>query len=362
MVEANISSETNRNPDWLYNELRECKQWDLIAKCWEKLEKKFQISPNWIDEFIIDFVTFKHNEERRVSHKSEQYLINLLRDDTEETLKSMLRYADFYSEYILANDPDYNSGKREIRNLRLLGSGPAILIIKLRDLLDSEKLDEETYKKMLSSLESYRVRLAVTGKPEHWKKLYKMAPKILDNDPLSSFLSAMNEIPDSDFHENFKKIKLVPKVKEKDFDEKDYLSYDWCRPILYRLQGYNADELSPLVEHFQIEHVMPFTYSDNWKNIITRTEHKESRNNIGNLTLVPSLNLNQQLSDKKFENKRTIANSYIEIANRFRLDESVWKKEKWTIDEIEERGEKLANKAIEIWPNPMTKFDKTLSK
>lgn len=347
MVEANISSETNRNPDWLYNELRECKQWDLIAKCWEKLEKKFQISPDWIDEFIIDFVTFKHNEERRVSHKSEQYLINLLRDNTEETLESMLRYADFYSEYILANDPDYNSGKREIRNLRLLGSGPAILIIKLRDLLDSEKLDEETYKKMLSSLKSYRVRLAVTGKPDHWKILYKMAPKILDNDPFNSFINAMNKIPNDD--------KFRKKIKKIDFCGSGNLSYDWCRLILYRLQGYNADELSPLVEHFQIEHVMPFTCNDNWKHIPS-TDYEKWCNRIGNLTLVPSLNLNQQLSDKKFEEKRKIANSYIEIANRFRLDESVWKKEKWTIDEIKERGEKLADKAIEFWPNPQNRI------
>ena len=353
MVGENTSLETDRIPEWLSSELGECKQWHLIEKYWEKLEKKFQISPDWIDEFIIDFVTFKHNKERRDSYNNRENLINLLRDNTEENLESMLRYADFYTEYVLANDPDYNSEKREIRNLRLLGSGPAILIIKLRDLLDSEKLDEETYKKMLSSLESYRVRLAVTGNPDHWEKLYEMTPKILDNDPLNSFLSAMNKIPNDDDFRN--QLKVI------DFYGSGNLSYDWCRLILYRLQDYNADEQSPQEHHFEIEHVMPYTYSDNWKHIPS-TDHEKLRNRIGNLTLVPSLNLNQQLSAKKFEDKRKIANSYIEIANRFRLDESVWKKENWTIDEIEERGEKLADKAIEIWPNPKTKFDKTLSK
>ena len=343
MEEENTSSETDWIPEWLYSEFGEFKQRSLIKKYWEEIGKKFQISPDWIDEFIIDYVALKSDEGQRDSYSSKQNLINLLKSYTEENLESMLRYADYYSEYILANDSDYNSENKELRNLRLTGYTPAILIMKLRDLLDSKKLDEVTYKKMLSSLESYRIRLAVTGDANHWEKFYEMTPKISENDPLKSFLIAMNNIPDDNEFRN--------QIQEVDFYGSGHLSYDWCRLILYRLQGYSADGQSPLEQHFEIEHVMPFTHNYNWENI-PQNDHKKWRNKIGNLTLVPSLNLNQQLSAKEFKEKKKIANSYNEIANRFQLDDSVWKKEKWTIEEIEERGKYLADKAVEVWPHP----------
>ncbi len=366
MVGENTSLETNRLPEWLDSRLGECEQRHLIEKYWKKLERKFQISPDWIDEYIIDFVTFKQNKDRRDSYNSSRNFIDLLRDETEETLESMLRYADFYIEYVLANDPDYNFEKREIRNLRLLGYGPAILIMRLRDLLASERLDKETYRKMLSSLESYRVRLAVMGKLNHWKVFYKLTSLICENDPLESFLSAMKNMEvndteykfpnDNDFRDQFKKI---------DFYDSDDMSNEWCKLILYRLENYNRDIQSIPSEHYyQIEHIMPQTIEDTkWKCILGEN-HKEYWkwcNKIGNLTLVPSINLNLMLSNELYEDKKKIANCYIEIETQFRLNKCVWEKEKWTFDEIEERGEKLADKAIEIWPDLNNIFDKILS-
>ena len=340
--------------NWLFSGLKESEQNYLIDH-WKKIEEKFQISPDWIGEFIFDYVTLKSDNleyiQRRYNDEIKERFIELLSSHTEENSTSLPRYAGFYSDYILANDPDYSSIFKEHRSLRLTGYTPAILIMKLRGLLDLGKLSEELYKKMLTLLESYRVRLAVTGKPNHWEVFYKMTSLICENDPLESFLNAMKNMKVKDIEYNFPDDKLFyEKLKEVDFYGSDYLSYDWCRLILYCLKHYNSDELSPPEQNFEIEHVMPFTYNDNWRNV-SEADHSAWRNNIGNLTLVPSLNLNQQLSAKSFEAKRKIANSYIKIANRFQLDESVWDSKTWTIDEIKDRGEKLANEAIEIWPN-----------
>ena len=355
MVEENTNLEQNWVPEWLYSEFGEFKQKPLIKKYWEEIEKKFQISPDWVDEFIIDYVSLKSDEGLRDSYSSKQNLVNLLKSHTEEDLESMLRYADYYSEYILANDPDYDTEKKELRNLRLTGYTPAILIMKLHDLLDSKKLDEETYKKMLSSLESYRIRLAVTGKPNHWEIFYKMTPKVSENDPLKSFLSAMNDIPDDD--------KFREELKKTDFYGWGHMSYDWCRLILYRLQGYSADGQSPTEQYFQIEHVMPQTHNNKWDDVNIE-DHEIWCNRIGNLTLVPSINLNQLLSDKPFNKKKKIVNSYYEIAKQFQFyhpDKTVWENEKWTIEEIEERGKYLADQAVEVWPHSKKHFDETLT-
>ena len=341
--------------NWLFSGLKGSERNHLTDR-WKIIEEKFQISPDWLGEFIFDYVTLKSDNleyiQRRYNDEIKERFIELLSSHMEENLNSLPRYAEFYSDYVLANDLDYSSKINEHRSLRLTGYTPAILIMKLRDLLESGKLSQETYKKMLTLLESYRIRLAVTGKPNHWEVFYKMTSLICENDPLESFLNAMKNIKNKDTEYEFPDDKLFrKKLKKVDFYGSDYLSYDWCRLILYRLKHYNSDELSPPEQNFEIEHVMPFTYNDNWKKIVSEADHSIWCNNIGNLTLVPSLNLNQQLSARSFDEKRKIANSYIKIANRFKLDESVWDSKTWTIDEIKDRGEKLANEAIDIWPN-----------
>lgn len=339
--------------NWLFSGLKGSERNHLTDR-WKIIEEKFQISPDWLGEFIFDYVTLKSDNleyiQRRYNDEIKERFIELLSSHMEENLNSLPRYAEFYSDYVLANDLDYSSKINEHRSLRLTGYTPAILIMKLRDLLESGKLSQETYKKMLTLLESYRIRLAVTGKPNHWEVFYKMTSLICENDPLESFLNAMINVKNKDTEYEFPDDKLFrKKLKKVDFYGSDYLSYDWCRLILYRLKHYNSDELSPPEQNFEIEHVMPFTYNDNWS--VSKADHSIWCNNIGNLTLVPSLNLNQQLSARSFDEKRKIANSYIKIANRFKLDESVWDSKTWTIDEIKDRGEKLANEAIDIWPN-----------
>ena len=356
--------------NWLFSGLKESEQNYLIDH-WKKIEEKFQISPDWIGYFIYDYVILKSaTSEYRQQTYSEDFkeeLKKLLISHTKENFESMLRYAEFYIDYVLANNLGYNSKFKEHRSLRFTGYTPAILIMELHDLLVSNKLSEETYKKILSILESYRVRLAVTGKPNHWEIFYKMTPLKGENDPLKSFLNAVKEIHDSNpqyaFPDNdsFRK-----KFKEIDFYDSNNLSYDWCRLILYRLENYNRDiQFIPPEHYYQIEHIMPQTIEGTkWECILGENHkdlHREWCNRIGNLTLVPSINLNSILSNKSYEDKKKIAKSYIKIETQFQLNKCVWEKENWTKNEIEERGDTLAEKAVEIWPNLQTEFNEILS-
>ena len=321
---------------------------------WEKIEKKFKFSPDWIGDFIYDYVILKNNASEYRQHTySKEFkgeLIELLNSPTEENLESMLRHADFYIDYVRANDLGYSSKFGEHRSLRLFGYTPGILVMKLRDLLVSTILSEETYKKMISLLESYRVRLAVTGEPNHWEIFYKMTPLICENDPFMSFKNAIKEMKNKDSRYEF------PNDKEflKHFDKIDFYD-DWCRPVLYRLENCDRNiQFTPPEKYYQIEHIMPQTINRKWESVLGENHkniHSKWCNRIGNLTLVPSINLNSMLSNKSYEDKKEIAKNYIEIVNQFRLNECVWEKEKWTKNEIKERGKTLAQKAIKIWPD-----------
>ena len=380
MEEENTRDESSRsnttNTDWIrdwpFDSWDKSEQEHLYNNWkdhWKKIEEKFQISPDWIGYFIYDYVILKNPSsgyrQRRYSESFKKELKELLEIETKENFKSMLQHADFYIDYAFADKPDYNSEFKEHiekhRNLRSTGYSPAILIMKLRDLLESGKLGEETYKKMLSLLESYRIRLAVKGVPVHWEIFYKMTPLICEKEPLESLLNAMEKmqeeepkykIPNDD--------KFRKKLKKVNFYGGDYLSYDWCRPILYRLENYDRDIQSiPPEQYHQIEHIMPQTIEGTeWESVLGEN-HKDLHwkwcDRVGNLTLVPSINLNSILSNKSYEDKKKIAKNYTEIANRFQLNDSVWEEEKWTIDEIKKRGKYLADRAVEIWPD---RYDK----
>lgn len=98
----------------------------------------------------------------------------------------------------------------------------------------------------------------------------------------------------------------------------------------------------------QIEHVLPQTLTSYWRRTLgpkQKTLHKENVHTLGNLTLTFE---NNKLSNHCFEIKKEIFSKEISL----NLNKYFHNIETWKIDEIKKRGDKLANMALEIWPNP----------
>jgi Protein of unknown function DUF262/Protein of unknown function (DUF1524) len=95
-----------------------------------------------------------------------------------------------------------------------------------------------------------------------------------------------------------------------------------------------------------IEHVMPQTLSDSWKDHLGTAweeDHEQFLHTLGNLTLT---NYNAELSNAPYGEKRKLfATSHVELNRYF---ESV---ERWTAAEIEHRSEVLTDVAISLWPS-----------
>jgi hypothetical protein len=94
-----------------------------------------------------------------------------------------------------------------------------------------------------------------------------------------------------------------------------------------------------------IEHVMPQSLSDEWKNHLGASweeDHEEFLHTLGNLTLT---NYNAELSNAPFgEKKKLFATSHVEL-NRYFNSIAVW-----TSGEIDRRSEVLTELALSIWP------------
>lgn len=100
-------------------------------------------------------------------------------------------------------------------------------------------------------------------------------------------------------------------------------------------------------ESISIEHIMPQTLTNQWKAYLTKEtyEHYEtSLHRLGNLALT---NYNGELSNKSFEEKKSIYKD-----SKYYYTKQIIKFSKWQINEINERSKALADEALKIWQLP----------
>ncbi len=93
-----------------------------------------------------------------------------------------------------------------------------------------------------------------------------------------------------------------------------------------------------------IEHVMPQTLSDSWKDLLGEDHaliHEKWSNTIGNLTLT---GYNPELGNAPFDKKKKhLRNTH------FELSKDILEEETWGATQVERRGQKLAHLAVERW-------------
>ena len=96
-----------------------------------------------------------------------------------------------------------------------------------------------------------------------------------------------------------------------------------------------------------IEHVMPQTLSDTWKESLSATDRAmfDARVHcVGNLALVSA---NSEIGNATFESKK-----HFYRETNFYFTRRLCEHERWNISEIERRGRKMADLALQIWSCP----------
>ncbi len=130
--------------------------------------------------------------------------------------------------------------------------------------------------------------------------------------------------------------------------------------LLARLEAHmrtsQTEDVSWL-DNIQIEHVMPRRWQKNWplsgeqvEGFSSETDYRDYVINcLGNLTLVTG-RLNSSVSNGSWRRKRTALDKHsVLLLNKDVLEQGG---DSWTTADIEERSERLAEIALEIWPGP----------
>ena len=121
---------------------------------------------------------------------------------------------------------------------------------------------------------------------------------------------------------------------------------------LRRLENHERKERAP-VDEYTIEHIMPQNenLSTTWrKELGSEWQQVQQRwlHTLGNLTLT---GYNSEYSDRPFSEKRDMQGGFKE--SPLRLNEDLRDLETWNEDAIQQRAEKLAAKAVQVWAPPV---------
>lgn len=118
------------------------------------------------------------------------------------------------------------------------------------------------------------------------------------------------------------------------------------RYLLEEIEKYNNKEVVNF-EELQIEHIMPQTLNDAWKETLGsnwEVIHQKYSDILGNLTLT---GYNPEYSNRCFIGKRDMEGGFKDSG--LRLNRDLAALGKWTEEEINKRAERLSKIALRIW-------------
>ncbi len=263
----------------------------------------------------------------------------------EEKLKDLAKFAGYYSRLLyVSNEPNKKLAKAiaRINQLQVTTSYPFFL--NCYEEYDNGTLSIDNFLEIFKLVENFMIRRIICNKPSNqlnkvFPDLYKQAKKsnAIDlKEGVRLNLQNKDYPKDGEFKRNFLEAKMYG-GGEKQIRTKF---------ILETIEeAFNHKEQTNL-EDCSIEHIMPQTLNDLWKNDLGEHyeyAHEMWLDNIGNLTLTK---YNSELSNRRFTQKKDLfKDSKIGLNNYF----ADFEVNNWTVNEIKQRAEWLAEKAMSIW-------------
>jgi len=353
-------SEGEKTKNWLLMGLDRDTQERVYFDHWCRLENYLDAvsEPKRIDEFLRDFLRWKTGE--NVGLK--QAYVNLRRwwyeyggDDRVQLCERLADLAQLYGMISGTNDETLNSEintlLKHIRGLRIDVHRPFTLRL-LDDAIKPELTgaQEKQVIKVLTVISTWLTRLWLSG-----KRLSGL------NTQFAHFAHSHNEeyieAYGNHWIEEVKRLRKTSIAVPNDLDviegikkRKAYggkASYA-AHMILWTLNSKLGNPASPETESLSLEHIMPRTLSENWRQYLGDDveEMEESYMNIlPNLTLVGK-KFNPEISNQSYSKKRKLyLDSSVMLTRELAKSFLEWKKR-----DIDAYSSKLSSMAIECWP------------
>lgn len=124
----------------------------------------------------------------------------------------------------------------------------------------------------------------------------------------------------------------------------------WDKAVLLLIEYFSSDNsnqtLIEINKKLHLEHVLPQSPTDNWKNLFSESECAQWTNSLANLTLL-SMRKNVQAQNYSYAKKAEIYQNTDNVVTSFLITQYVASRGKWDIEELEARQALLLEKVME---------------
>lgn len=365
-------SEADKIRNFILMRLDNKKQEDFYERYWNKIEKLTAISGTKdykVSDFIrhyLTLITKRIPNINDVYFVFKEYVINEIKEnrtnDCENILQDMLKYAQIYNKIINSNFSSERVSKivRRLNHIEMTVIYPFFLAFF--EMYENQKISEDETIRVLNCIESFIFRrmicsgYATNALNKIFSTLhYDVKKNLYEKDSYADVLIYILEnktgsaaFPkDSEFVQALKEQNIYRMQKK----NKEYL--------FERFENEDSVEYVNVIElmnkgDLSIEHIMPQTLTQQWKNSLGENWqeiHDIKLHTLGNLTLT---GYNSSYSNKTFIEKRDCEKGFKESG--LRLNKILCAFEKFGLEEIEKRSNLLAGKALKMWNFPGTSF------
>lgn len=267
-------------------------------------------------------------------------------EDTKSLLDDVCRFSNYYVTLVL-KQLKADKLNDAILDLRELDVDTAIpFLLELFDDYEQKILSKDDFVRILRLTESYVFRRNVCSIPTNsLNKTFANFTKTIDK---TYYLESIEVA-----------YKLMPSYRrfptdeefERDLKLRDLYNFRNRSYWLRKLENHGKKEFVSIGE-YTVEHIMPQNENlsaewqqelgPDWKEI-----HSSLLHTLGNLTLT---GYNSEYSDKPFKVKKTTEKGF--MYSPLRLNEGLGQVSRWNKEAIEQRADRLARQAINVWSYP----------
>lgn len=374
LVVVNITSGENDNPYLIFESLNnkgeELTQADLVRNyifmklpiqnrekqykhLWLPLENRFkkQAGDKYSGELTNAFWFYLRKDGKPVSKNSIYQSLKKKCDNSSDGLQEELELLVKFSQYYeCLNFPETEESDSMLKNYfnslkKLDFTTSHIFLLNIYNDYQNSQISKDDFAKILIYLESYFVRRLFSGVSTRvlggiLNNLYKDIQKENTGNIVQRLHQILNRFEnqkrwptDEEFRQGI--------INHNIYSQKTAERTQFILERLEKSQGKETVDFSNL----SVEHIMPQTLSDKWRQTLgekNSRHYKTWLHTLGNLTLT---GYNSELSNKPYSNKQKYlidSNLYL---NRYFRDIN-----HWNFNEIKERGNRLADVAIKVWP------------
>ncbi len=328
------------------------KYWRAMEEGFEQEERETQFN-----RFVRHYLTIQ-TQTREIPNINKVY--EAFKDyrqeqeiEIEALLQDLQKYCGYFCQIVSKEeaDKDLNKALGFLVDLKMDVVYP--LLLELYSDYSDGVLSKQDFILIIALTESYICRRAVCGFGTNGlNKIFPIVTKKINkNQYLESIEKHFGSLTGNQRFPNDDEFK-------EELMRKDFYHFEKKKYFFDRLENFDTKE--PVnTEKCNIEHIMPQKLNDDWEKDLGQDYeriHTQYLHTIGNLTLT---GYNSECSNKSFKEKRDMEGGFKD--SPLRLNQSLKDLESFGEEEILNRTEYLATRALKIWESP--KLDpKTLEK